>query len=196
MDLSAVKENWPRKWQTRWKEAENLSKLMIVQVAFHVETTKRPFHGVDPPIVVPIQLLKMIVGKIRDLRIRHAGGAGVATRVEALSVLEHTLIFQIRPRLRRSFWRELLMGFNLTMALHGCLFRLWQHFFLEKFRLGLREAWVGSSLCGLLRLLCQWLGGIGCEKWRSLPFRFALSSRNRTRHGPTQDHGTGEYCAA
>ena len=47
-----------------------------VEIPIHIDAAERPFNGVDPAVLIAIQLLKMVVGQIECLRTRHAGRRG------------------------------------------------------------------------------------------------------------------------
>jgi len=100
--------------------AESLTWLAIVEIAIHIEPAERPFNWVDPPILVSIELLEMVVGEVRGLRIPHAGRAVVGARIETLRVLDHTVVHEICPRLHDGFWHDLLMDFDPAMGSRSC----------------------------------------------------------------------------
>ena len=41
----------------------------VVEIAIHIEPTERPFDWIDRPILVAVELLKMVVGQLKNVRV-------------------------------------------------------------------------------------------------------------------------------
>ena len=88
-----------------------------MEIAIHIEPAERPFNWVDRPILVAIELWKMVVGEVRSC----ADSATPAVRwfrraIETLRSPQHTVVHEICPRLHDGFWRHLLMDFDMAMG--------------------------------------------------------------------------------
>lgn len=120
---------------------EPLLQVAVVQVSIHIQTGEGPFNRIDLPVLIAIQLLKMVMGEIRSLGIRHAGRAGGGARVVALSVLKQTMVHEIGSRTHFGFCPKLFADFRPTVALpagHLGFCRRLPNLFLNHFRLPVR----------------------------------------------------------
>ena len=57
---------------------------MIMKIAIHIGPAERPFNWVDRSILIAIELLKMVVGQFRGVRILNACTKTFPTRIVAL----------------------------------------------------------------------------------------------------------------
>ena len=67
-----------------------------MEIAIHVDAAQGAFDRIDLPILVAIQLLKMIVGQVEPLRTGDAARR-TGTRIIALGIFEHPIGNQIGP---------------------------------------------------------------------------------------------------
>ena len=58
--------------------------LMSGEVPFHLGPAERPFDWIDRSILVAIELLKMVVGQSRIVRVRNARTKMISARIVAL----------------------------------------------------------------------------------------------------------------
>lgn len=87
-----------------------------MKIAIHVDTAEGPFHGVNHPVLVAIQLLKMIMGEFRRLRAAY-GRVSVRAWIIALRIFEHAVVDQVRPRLHDGFGDGFFPNLNLQSPL-------------------------------------------------------------------------------
>ena len=59
-----------------------------MEIAIHIGTAERPFNWVDHPILVAIELLKMVVGQFRSVRVRNACTKMTPARIVALGTFQ------------------------------------------------------------------------------------------------------------
>ena len=114
--------------------------LMSGEVPFHLRPAERPFYWIDRSILVTIELLKMVVGQFRIVRVRNARTKMISARIIALRAFQHAVIHEIGSRLHDSFRRPLLMNLHMsrflrTRRLGLSLYRL--GLFLSSLRLAL-----------------------------------------------------------
>ena len=94
-----------------------LLQLAVMKISIHVDPAERPFDRINLAILVAIQLLKMIVGQVRELRIGHARSMGIGMWIVALRIFQHAVIHEIRPGSHDGFGDDLPMGIDWTMTL-------------------------------------------------------------------------------
>src|SRR4026207_1865868 len=102
--------------KNRRREQRRLSWPTIVEITIHVEPAERPFDWIDRSILVTIELLKMVVGQFRIVRVRNAGAKMISARIIALGAFQHAVIHEIGSRLHDSFLHQLPMNFNASMT--------------------------------------------------------------------------------
>ncbi len=127
-----------------------------MEIAIHIEPAKRPFNWVDRPILVAIELLEMVVGQFRSVRVRNACTNMIPTRIVALRAFQHAVVHEIGSWLHDGFRRDLFVDFYPAVALPAC-------------RLGLCRGLLGLSMKDFRLLL--WNGGYSgffCGSSRSL----------------------------
>ena len=88
-----------------WREERN--RLLLqgagVEVSIHVDATECPFHGIYFAVLIAIELLEVIVGQIKCLRMRHAGGIRRRTWIIPLGIFKDPIMHQVGPRLDDGF---------------------------------------------------------------------------------------------
>jgi len=112
----------------------------IVEIAIHIGPAKCPFNWVDHPILVAVELLKMVVGQFMSVRVRNACAKLIPTRIVALGGFQHAVVHEIGSWLHNGFRRLLLMNLHTSRALRTrrlefSLYRL--GLFLNSLRLAL-----------------------------------------------------------
>ena len=127
--------------KNRRREQRRLSRPAIVEVAIHIEPAERPFSWVDRTILVAIELLEMVVGQFRIVRVRNACTKMIPTRIVALGAFQHAVVREIGSRLHDGFRLPPPMSFHTSRALRTrrlelSLYRL--GLFLNNFRSALR----------------------------------------------------------
>ena len=84
-----------------------------MKISVHVYAAERPFDRIDLAVLVAIELLKMIIGEVRRLWIRHTSGLIVGARIVSLCIDENAIGHEIRSRLHdNSFTRRFLGGLD------------------------------------------------------------------------------------
>lgn len=96
---------------------EPLLQVAVVQVSIHIQTGEGPFNRIDLPVLIAIQLLKMVVGQIRRLRILDAGRAVIETRIVPLRIFKQAVMRKVLSWLYHGLGRMLLMDVDPPMAL-------------------------------------------------------------------------------
>ena len=61
---------------------------MSGEIPIHIEPAERPFNWVDQPILVAIELLKMVVGQFRSVRVWNACTKVTPARIVALGAFQ------------------------------------------------------------------------------------------------------------
>ena len=74
-----------------------------VEVSIHVDATECPFYGIYFAVLIAIKLLEVIVGQIKCLRMRHAGGIRRRTWIIPLGIFKDPIMHQVGPRLDDGF---------------------------------------------------------------------------------------------
>ena len=115
------------------EEVAQLLQRAGVEISIHIDAAERPFNGVDPAVLIAVQLLKMVMGQIECLWTRDAGRRGSRARIVALGIFEHAIGNQIRPRLYYDFGSGSLGRLHRPAALSACGRRLSRgDFFLSR----------------------------------------------------------------
>ena len=141
---------------------------MSGKVAIHIEPAERPFNWVYLPILVAIELLEMVVGQFRGVRVRNACTKMIQTRIVALRAFQHAVIHKICSWLHDGFRHPLLVNFHTSMALRT------RWLVLSRYRLGLLLNSLGLALSG------SWCGALlGTLDRRVLPLLGLLLGRLR-----------------
>ena len=116
-----------------------------MEIAIHIEPAERAFNRIDLPILVVIELLEMVEGQFRIVRIWNTcTNVMIPARIVPLGAFQHAVVHEIGSRLHDGFRRDLFADFYLTAALTAC-------------RLGLCRGLFGLSLKDFKLLL--WNGG-------------------------------------
>ena len=89
----------------------------IVEIAVHIGPAERAFNWIDLPILVAIELLKMVVSQFRGVRVRNACTKTIPTRIVTLGAFQHAVVHEISSWLHDGFRHPLLMNFHTSMAL-------------------------------------------------------------------------------
>ena len=89
----------------------------VVEIAIHIGPAERPFNWIDRPILVAIELLKMVVGQFRNMRVRNASTKMIPTRIIALRAFQHAVVHEIGSWLHDDFRPLLLMNFHTSRVL-------------------------------------------------------------------------------
>ncbi len=98
--------------------AEALAWPAIEEITIHVEPAEHPFDRVDRPVLIAVELLEMVVGQCRIVRVWNTGAnAMFSARIVALGAFQHTVVHEIGARLHNSFRRLTPMNFHLPMVL-------------------------------------------------------------------------------
>ena len=158
---------------------------MSGEVAIHIKPAERPFNWVYLPILVTIELLEMVVGQLRSVRVRDTCTKMIPTRIVALRAFQHAVIHEIRSWLHDDFRHPLLMNFHASMALRTLQLELSRYRLdlrLNSLRLALSGSGYGALLGTLdrqvLPLLGLLLGRLSYNDDRSRLFCF-FGCRNR-----------------
>ena len=89
----------------------------VVEIAIHIGPAERPFNWIDRPILVAIELLKMVVGQFRNMRVRNASTKMMPTRIIALGAFQYAVVHKIGSWLHDDFRHLLLMNFHTSRVL-------------------------------------------------------------------------------
>ena len=75
--------------------AEALAWPTIVEIAIHIGPAVRPFNRIDCPILVAIELLIMVVGQLKNVRVRNTSTKMIPNRIIALRAFQYAVIHEI-----------------------------------------------------------------------------------------------------
>ena len=92
---------------------KGLPELAVMEIPIHVDATECPFDRINFAVLIAIQLLKMVVGQIRGLRIGHTGSMRIWARIVTLRIFEYAVVHEIRSRLHDGFGRNLFPNLDL-----------------------------------------------------------------------------------
>jgi hypothetical protein len=131
-----------------------------VEIAIHIETAEHPFNRVNRPVLVAIELLEMVVGQFRSVRVRNACPKMIPTGIVALWAFQHAVVHEIGSRLHDGFRRDPFADFYLAVTLTACRLGLCGDLLglpLKDFRLLLWNGGYSGFSCGISRRLLSWL---------------------------------------
>jgi hypothetical protein len=75
-----------------------------VEVAIHIEPAEHPFNWVDRPILVVIELLEMVEGQFRIVRVWNTcANVMIPARIVPLGAFQHAVVHEIGSRFHDSF---------------------------------------------------------------------------------------------
>ena len=89
----------------------------VVEIAIHIEPTERPFDWIDRPILVAVELLKMVVGQLENIGILNASTKMIPARIVALGTFQHAVIHEVGSWLHNRFRPALLMNVHTSRVL-------------------------------------------------------------------------------
>jgi len=89
----------------------------VVEIAIHIRPAERPFNWIDRPILVTVELLKMVVGQLENIGIRNASTKMIPARIVALGTFQHAIIHEVGSWLHNRFRPALLMNVHTSRAL-------------------------------------------------------------------------------
>lgn len=98
----------------RRRQQRRLSWPAVVEIAVHIGPAERPFNWIDRSILVAIEFLKMVVGQLRNMRVRNASTEAIPTRIVALGTFQHAVIHEIGSWLHDDFRPALLMNVHTS----------------------------------------------------------------------------------
>ena len=101
----------------RKKQQRRLSWPAVVEISVHIGPAERPFKWIDRSILVAIKLLKMVVGQLRNMRVRNASTEMIPTRIVALRTFQHAVIHKIGSWRHDDFRPALLMNVHTSRVL-------------------------------------------------------------------------------
>jgi len=175
---------------------------MSGEIPFHLRPAERPFDRIDRSILITIELLKMVVGQPRIVRVRNPRTKMISARIVALGAFQHSVVHEVGSRLHDSFRRQLLMNLRTSRSLRTRWLELSQYrlgLLLNSLLLVLRSGTHGTLLStldwrGLLLLGLLW-GRLGNGEDRSrllcfFSFRKCIAYRDACEGYQT---GTDEY---
>ena len=90
-------------WESSWNGKRSLLQGAGVEISIHVDAAECPFFGIYFAVLIAIELLEVIVGEIKCLRMRHAGGIRRRTRIVPLGIFKDPIMHQVGPRLDNGF---------------------------------------------------------------------------------------------
>jgi hypothetical protein len=170
----------------------------IVEIAIHIGPAKCPFNRVDRPILVTVELLKMVVGQFRSVRVRNACAKLIPTRIVALGGFQYAEVHEIGSWLHNGFRRPLLMNLHSSRSLRTRRRELSLYglaLFLNSLRLALPgsgyRALVGLRDRRVLLLHGMLLGRLGNGDDRSRLFSFFSCRGYIAYGGPCEDRQAG-----
>ena len=89
--------------ENSWNEKYSLLQGAGVEISVHVDAAECPFYGIYFAVLIAIELLEVIVGQIKCLRMRHAGGIRGRTWIIPLGIFKDPIMHQVGPRLDNGF---------------------------------------------------------------------------------------------
>ena len=89
----------------------------VVEIAIHIRPAERPFNWINRPILVAVELLKMVVGQLENIGIRNASTKMIPARIVALRTFQHAVIDEVGSRLHNRFRPAILMDVHTSRVL-------------------------------------------------------------------------------
>lgn len=89
--------------ESSWNGKRSLLQGAGVEISIHVDAAECPFYGIYFAVLIAIEFLEVIVGEIKCLRMRHAGGIGRRTWIIPLGIFKDPIMHQVGPRLDNGF---------------------------------------------------------------------------------------------
>lgn len=89
--------------ESSWNGKRSLLQGAGVEISIHVDAAECPFYRIYFAVLIAIELLEVIVGQIKCLRMRDAGGIRRRTWIIPLGIFKDPIMHQVGPRLDNGF---------------------------------------------------------------------------------------------
>ena len=86
----------------------------VVEIPIHIGPAERPFDWIDRPVLVAVELLKMVVGQLKNVRVWNASTKMIPTRIVALRTFQHAVIHEIGSWLHDGFRQLPFMNVHMS----------------------------------------------------------------------------------